>query len=309
MLKCQCPECGAKAELENSASEHQFACECGKIYRIPPAPPAGDFRICLNCSKLNEYDAGICTGCSFNFVNNKKHAHKVKTTEISPGKGYKAVKTVFLLLLLAVAGGLGYWIYSAVTASPIGVSDDAPLGTFKEGKDFNYAVFKPVSMKLPPKWKDYKGYQFVRKNKTPLGDAFDHVFLLADARGRIAVIKGHYTETVVPSTPAEKTFFERIRKEYGMPEAEDLKRIGEDGGMFKPTKYEEKWENGRIRYIHNRIGNPGTFGLKAVGTIFVTLKDNPGNSGRSFGHARRTPEIIFFFSGLHFHGGRIKLLQ
>ena len=102
------------------------------------------------------------------------------------------------------------------------VSDDAPLGTFKEGKDFNYAVFKPVSMKLPPKWKDYKGYQFVRKNKTPLGDAFDHVFLLADARGRIAVIKGHYTETVVPSTPAEKTFFERIRKEYGMPEAEDL---------------------------------------------------------------------------------------
>lgn len=275
MLKCQCPECGAKAELENSASEHQFACECGKIYRIPSAPPAGDFRICLNCSKLNEYDAGICTGCSFNFVNNKKHAHKVKTTEISPGKGYKAVKTVFLLLLLAVAGGLGYWIYSAVTASPIGVSDDAPLGTFKEGKDFNYAVFKPVSMKLPPKWKDYKGYQFVRKNKTPLGDAFDHVFLLADARGRIAVIKGHYTETVVPSTPAEKTFFERIRKEYGMPEAEDLKRIGEDGGMFKPTKYEEKWENGRIRYIHNRIGNPGTFGLKAVGTIFVTLKDNP----------------------------------
>lgn len=68
MLKVKCPACKGEMELENEAAGHRVACDCGAVYELPPAPPSGDFRICVNCVRLCEKDALVCPDCSFHFL-------------------------------------------------------------------------------------------------------------------------------------------------------------------------------------------------------------------------------------------------
>lgn len=274
--------------MENAAGGHRFACECGTVYQLPPAPPEGDFRICLNCTKLNEAEAIVCTGCDFNFVNNRRFTEE--EPEESSGSCLQWLMPLLILVFfLGLLAGGGFWAYSSLTASKIGRTKEAPLGRYAEGKEFNQANFKPVAIKLPPKLKDCKGYLFARKKPLELSTGFDHVFLLTDPKGKILAVEGHYTETLVPATPTEIIFFDALKKEYGIPEKLEFKAAGRRQGPFGAADFECLWENDTVRYEQKYTDNPGGFGIKTMGRIFITQKTDPVTSADLSGIPKKNP--------------------
>lgn len=289
MLKVKCPACKGEMELENEAAGHRVACDCGAVYELPPAPPSGDFRICVNCVRLCEKDALVCPDCSFHFLTGR-FPGEGKSSSSGSEEEERGALSFFranapllfkagLLLLLVL---LGVFIYCSVTASKIGVSSSAPLGRMNPDLTFNFMAFEDAEAELADApFQDLKLYSHV-ENKDPGNRSSmfgDVIRLLAAPDGRIQAVLISFSipeRILAPGGTAGENFHRRLTEELGIPEKLDYESIRRGEGRFSYLEYLAEFTggDGTFLYRHSKVEQGSGLATSKQKALFVR-KDLP----------------------------------